>query len=75
MADLGDSSTANSSRVAGGPGHKTTSWIAVALIFVAAVILGFAFVLHSLVLAIVGVVVGVVGLVVGAMSGLMEDVH
>jgi hypothetical protein len=75
MADLGDSSTANSSRAAGGPGHKTTSWIAVGLIFAAAVVLGFAFVLHSLVLAIVGVVVGVVGLVVGAMSGIMEDVH
>ncbi|MCW2777815.1 MAG: hypothetical protein JWN17_1540 [Frankiales bacterium] len=75
MADLGDTSMARSSSVSGGPGHKTASWIVVVLISVAAIVLGFAFVLHSLPLAIVGGVVGLVGVVLGAVSGIMDDVH
>lgn len=75
MADLGDTSMANSSRAAGGPGHKTSSWIVVALISVASIILGFAFVLESIPLAVVGVVIGLAGVVMGFTSGIMDDAH
>lgn len=75
MADLGESSTAKSSAAAGGPGHKNSSWVAVGLIIVGAVLLGFAFVLQNLPMAIVGGVLVVAGGVVGLMGGIMEDVH
>lgn len=75
MADLGDTSTANSSSVAGGPGHKASSWVVVGLIVVAAVVLAFAFVLQNLPLAITGGVIGLVGVVLGLVSGIMDDVH
>ncbi len=75
MADLGESSTANSSSVAGGPGHKASSWAVVGLITVASIILAFAFVARSIPLAIVGGVVLLVGLVVGVIGGIMDDVH
>ena len=75
MADLGDSSTANSSKAAGGPGHKASSWVVVALITVASIILGFAFVLQSIPLAVVGGVIGVAGVILGLVTGIMEDVH
>ena len=75
MADLGDTSTANSSTAAGGPGHKTSSWVVVGLIVVASIVLGFAFVLKSIPLAIVGGVVLVIGAVLGVVTGIMEDVH
>lgn len=57
------------------PSHKTTSWIVVALIVVAVVVLAFALVLQSISLAILGGVVGVVGLVMGWATDIMEDVH
>ncbi len=75
MADLGDTSTANSSAAAGGPGHKTSSWVVVVLISISAVILGFAFVLENLPLAITGGVVGLAGIVLGAVTNIMDDVH
>ena len=75
MADLGDTSTANSSSVAGGPGHKATSWVVVVLITISSIVLGFAFVLQSIPLAVVGGVVGLLGLVLGMVYGIMEDVH
>ena len=75
MADLGESSMANSSRAAGGPGHKKSSWVVVVLISVASVVLGFAFVLHSIPLAIVGGVIGLVGVIMGFTSGIMDDAH
>jgi hypothetical protein len=75
MADLGDSSMAHSSSVSGGPGHKATSWMVVGIITVAAVVLGVAFVMRSLPLAIVGGVILLGGIVLGAVSGIMEDVH
>ncbi len=75
MADLGDTSTASSSQVAGGPGHRASSWVVVALISLASVVLAFAFVLHSIPLAVVGGVIGLAGVVLGMYSGIMDDVH
>lgn len=75
MADLGDTSMANSSRAAGGPGHKKSSWVVVVLICVSSIILGFAFVLQSIPLAVVGGVIGLVGVVLGFTSGIMDDAH
>ncbi|MCW2606990.1 MAG: hypothetical protein JWO60_1683 [Frankiales bacterium] len=75
MADLGDTSMANSSSVAGGHGHKTSSWIVVGLITIASIVLAFAFVLHSVPLAVVGGVVGLIGVVMGFATGMMEDAH
>ena len=75
MADLGDTSTANSSKAAGGPGHKTTSWIVVVLISVASIVLGFAFVLQNIPLAVVGGVLGLAGVVMGFSTKMMDDAH
>ena len=75
MADLGDTSMANSSSAAGGHGHKTSSWVVVVLITISSVILGFAFVLQSIPLAVVGGVIGLVGVVMGFATGMMEDAH
>ena len=75
MADLGDTSTANSSRAAGGPGHKRSSWIVVVLITISSIILGFAFVMQSIPLAIVGGVIGLVGVIMGITTGMMDDAH
>ena len=61
--------------MAGEHSHKATSWVVVALIVVASIILGFAFVLQSLPLAIVGGVLGIIGLVMGAVTGLMDDAY
>ncbi len=68
MADLGDTSQANTAHK-----HKTSSWITVALITVASIVLGFAFVLKSIPLAIVGGVLLVAGIVVGITGGIMDD--
>jgi hypothetical protein len=54
---------------------KTSSWITVAIIVVAVIILGFALPLESLALAIFGGVLLVVGFVVGIAGKIMEDVH
>ena len=56
-------------------GHKASSWVVVVLIVIASVVLGFAFVLQSIPLAIVGFVVGIAGVVLGAVTRIMEDVH
>ena len=69
MADLGDTSQANTAHK-----HKRTSWVAVALMTIASVVLGFAFVLQSIPLAILGVVLGLVGAVIGVTNGIMDDV-
>jgi len=68
MADLGDTSQANTAHK-----HKMTSWITVALITVACIILGFAFVLQSIPLAVVGGLLLVGGVVLGITGGIMED--
>jgi len=61
--------------MAGEHAHKATSWVVVALIVVASVTLGVAFVLQSVALAIVGCVIGIIGLVMGAVTGLMDDAY
>jgi uncharacterized membrane protein AbrB (regulator of aidB expression) len=68
MADLGDTSQANTAHK-----HKMTSWITVALITVASIVLGFAFVLQSIPLAVVGGLLLVAGVVLGITGGIMED--
>ena len=68
MADLGDTSQANTAHK-----HKMTSWITVALITVASIVLGFAFVLQSIPLAVVGGVFLVAGVVLGITGGIMDD--
>ena len=68
MADLGDTSQADTAHK-----HKTSSWITVALITVASIVLGFAFVLQSIPLAVVGGVVLLAGVVLGVTGGIMDD--
>ena len=55
--------------------HKTSSWIAVVVIVVASILLGFAFVMKSIPLAVVGGVLLVAGGAYGVAKGIMEDVH
>lgn len=61
--------------MAGGHNVKTTSWVAVVLMIVASVLLGFALPMHSLALAVVGGVMFVVGLVIGVIFRIMEDAY
>jgi uncharacterized membrane protein YoaK (UPF0700 family) len=68
MADLGDTSMAHTAHK-----HKMTSWLTVAIIIVASVVLGFAFVLKSIMLTVVGGVLLLVGVVLGAVTGIMDD--
>ena len=68
MADLGDTSQANTAHK-----HKTTSWITVALITAASIVLGFAFVFGSIPLAVVGGVLLLAGIVLGITGGIMDD--
>jgi hypothetical protein len=68
MADLGDTSQADTAHK-----HKRSSWITVALITVASIVLGFAFVLQSIPLTIVGGVLMVAGVVLGITGGIMDD--
>ena len=68
MADLGDTSQADTAHK-----HKMTSWITVARITVASIVLGFAFVLQSIPLAVVGGVLLLGGMVLGITGGIMDD--
>ncbi len=68
MADLGDTSQADTAHK-----HKMTSWITVALITVASIVLGFAFVFQSIPLAVVGGVLLIAGIVLGITGGIMDD--
>ena len=68
MADLGDTSQAHTAHK-----HKMTSWITVALITVASIVLGFAFVMQSIPLAVVGGVLLIAGVVLGITGGIMDD--
>ena len=70
MADLGETSQADTAHK-----HKMTSWVTVALIVIASVILGFAFVAKSLVLAILGGVFLLAGIVLGAVGRIMDDAY
>ncbi len=70
MADLGETSRPDTAHK-----HKTTSWITVILLTAATVVLGFAFVLRSVPLAVLGVVMLVVGAVLAFVYRLMDDAH
>ncbi len=73
MADeLDDTSRMTGEQAAG---HKRMSWITVGLIVVASIVLGFAFVLESVPLAIVGGLFGLAGVITGVTGKIMEDVH
>lgn len=61
--------------MAEGHSHKTTSWITVAILVVASVVLGIALVAQSVALAVIGGVLVVAGVVLGAVGGIMEDAH
>jgi hypothetical protein len=61
--------------MAGGHNVKTTSWVAVVLMIVASVLLGFALPMHSLVLAVLGGAMFLVGLVIGVVFRIMEDAY
>ena len=54
---------------------KTTSWIAVGVLIVGFVLLGFALPMQSMVLGIIGGVILVVGVVLSFVWQLMEDFH
>ena len=70
MADLGNTSQADTAHK-----HKVTSWITVLLISVASIVLGFAFVLRSVPLAVAGGVLLVAGGVLGVTGKIMDDAH
>lgn len=61
--------------MAGGHNVKATSWVTVALIIVASVLLGFALPLHSLALTIVGGVTLVLGFVLAGVFHIMDDAY
>lgn len=55
--------------------HKTSSWIAVALMIVSTVVLGVALIAWSLPLAVAGVLVGLVGFGIASAYRIMDDAH
>ncbi len=61
--------------MAGGHNVKTTSWVTVALIVIASVLLGFALPMGSLVLAVLGGIVLVAGIVMAMVFRLMDDAY
>ncbi|MCW2622378.1 MAG: hypothetical protein JWL64_1980 [Frankiales bacterium] len=54
---------------------KTSSWITVGLVVLAAIILGFALPMESLALGIVGGILLLAGIVLGFAGKIMEDAH
>jgi hypothetical protein len=68
MADLGDTSQADTAHK-----HKMTSWITVAVVTVASIVLAVAFVARSVPMAIAGGVLLVIGIVLGITGGIMDD--
>ena len=75
MADLGNTSGAQSSTASGGPGHKTSSWVTVGIIVVGTLLLGIAAIVQSMPMGIVGAVITVIGCITGVVGRIMEDVH
>ena len=55
--------------------HKTSSWIAVALMIVSTVVLGVALIAWSLPLAVARVLVGLVGFGIASAYRIMDDAH
>jgi len=68
MADLGDTSQANTAHK-----HKMTSWLTVGVIIVASIVIGVAFILQSIPLGVAGVVLGIIGVVLGITGKIMDD--
>ena len=68
MADLGETSRPDTAHK-----HKVTSWITVILLTLATVVLGFAFVMRSVPLAVVGGIMLVVGAILAFRYRLMDD--
>jgi len=61
--------------MAGGHNVKPTSWVTVALIIVASVLLGFALPMESVALGVAGGVLFLVGLVTGVVFRIMDDAY
>jgi hypothetical protein len=61
--------------MAGGHNVKVTSWVTVALIIVASVLLGFALPLHSIALTVVGGIVLIAGIAMGVAFRIMDDAY
>ncbi|HEU0102940.1 MAG TPA: hypothetical protein VFR07_11540 [Mycobacteriales bacterium] len=55
--------------------HRTSSWIVVGLICVAAVLLGLAIVLENIPLGIVAIVLGLGGMIMGGVTRIMDDAY
>jgi len=55
--------------------HKSTSWIAVGVLILGFVLLGFALPMQSVVLGALGAVILLVGIVLSFVWQLMEDFH
>lgn len=70
MADLGDTSTADTAHK-----HQMTSWITVGILIVASIVIGVAFIVQSVPLGVGGVVLGVIGVILGAAGRIMDDAH
>jgi hypothetical protein len=70
MADLGETSRPDTAHK-----HKTSSWITVAIITVASIVLGVAFILQSVALGAVGGVLLIAGVVLGITGHIMDDAH
>ena len=70
MADLGETSRPDTAHK-----HKMTSWITVLLLVAASIVLGFAFVLQSIPLAVVGGVLGIAGVVMGVTGRILDDAY
>ena len=70
MADLGDTSQADTAHA-----HRASSWITVGVITLAAIVLGVAFVAKSIVLAVIGLVLLVVGVGMGIATHIMDDAY
>lgn len=61
--------------MAGGHNVKTTSWVTVALIVVASIVLGFALPMESIVLAVLGGGLLLAGLVTAVLYRIMDDAY
>ncbi len=70
MADLGNTSQADTAHK-----HQMTSWLTVLVLIVSSVVIGVAFVLQSIPLAVVGLVLGVAGVVTGITGRIMDDAY
>ena len=75
MADLGETSRPTPEGTSTAHKHKMTSWITVALIVAACIVLAFAFVAKSIVLTVIGLVLAVVGVVLGVTGRIMDDAY